>query len=168
MDNTVIDTVPEGFELLPRGLGFTDALQPCYRRVRGEAVSFGLLVEPHHGNSMGICHGGVLMALADMTAASGVNLAKGVLAGSPTVNLSLDFIAAARHGEWLQADAEQVSVKRRFGFCSGAIYNSRGIVARFNGTFYFPDHDGMWKDGHGKDSVLSALRGQAPAASAPK
>lgn len=149
------EQVPKGFEQLPEGLGYTDSLQPSYRRIDGDEVSFGLLVQPQHSNTMGICHGGVLMTLADITAATGVNLARGVTAGSPTVHLSIDYIASARQGEWLQANVEQVSIKRRFGFCSGAVYNGSGVVARFNGTFYFPDHDGMWKDGRRGDGVLA-------------
>lgn len=154
MSEKIAETVPPGFERLPHGLGYTDSLQPIYRRVEGEGTSFGLVVDAQHSNTMGICHGGVLMTLADITATTGVNLAHGVRAGSPTVHLSIDFISSARQGEWLQANAEQVSAKRRFGFCSGGIYNSKGIVARFSGTIYFPDHDGMWKDGRRGDGVL--------------
>ena len=152
-----MDKVPEGFIKLPTGLGFTDTLQPSYRRIEDDSVSFGLVVAAQHSNSMGVCHGGLLMTLADITAASGVNVARGIKSGSPTINLSLDFISAARLGEWIQADVEQVTVKRRFGFCSGAIYNRSGIVARFNGTFYLPDHDGMRKDGRTGDGVLRDL-----------
>jgi uncharacterized protein (TIGR00369 family) len=151
------DAVPEGFTPMPVGLGFTDTLQPSYRRIAGDSVSFGLVVESQHSNSLGICHGGLLMTLADITAASGVNVARGIKSGSPTINLSIDFISAARLGDWVHADVEHVTVKRRFGFCSGAIYNSSGIVARFNGTFYLPDHDGMWKDGRTGDGVLRGL-----------
>ena len=151
------DVVPEGFDPVPRGLGYTDTLQPFYRRVDGDEVSFGLLVAPQHGNSMGICHGGVLMTLADISAAAGLNLKRGKRAGSPTINLSLDFISYAGQGDWIQAHAEQVSVKRRFGFCSGAIYKADGMVARFNGTFYFPDHQGMWKNGVPTEGALADL-----------
>jgi uncharacterized protein (TIGR00369 family) len=153
-----VEAVPPGFERLPRGLGFTDSLQPVYRRIEGngegEGASFGLVVEAQHSNTMGICHGGVLMTLADITATTGANLAHGVVAGSPTVHLDIDFISAAHQGEWLQSVAEQVNVKRRFGFCSGGIYNSAGVVARFSGTIYFPDHDGMWREGSPGDGVL--------------
>lgn len=154
MSENPVEPVPLDFECLPRGLGYTDSLQPIFRRIAQESASFGLVVEAHHGNMMGICHGGVLMTLADIAAATGVNLARGVTAGSPTIHLSIDYIAAARMGQWIQADVEQVSTKRRFGFCSGAIYNHAGVVARFNGTFYFPDHDGMWKHGRKSDGVL--------------
>jgi uncharacterized protein (TIGR00369 family) len=154
VDKITVEVVPSGFERLPAGLGYTDSLQPIYRRLAGEGGSFGLVVEAQHSNTMGICHGGVLMTLADITAATGANLARGVSAGSPTIHLSIDYISYARLGEWIHAKVEQVSVKRRFGFCSGGIYNSAGVVARFSGTFYFPDHDGMWKDGRRGDDVL--------------
>jgi len=142
MDEIKSEPIPAGFEILPRGLGFTDVIQPCYRKLDGESVSMGLRVEQQHCNMMGVCHGGVLMTLADITAASGVNLVCGKTAGSPTLNLALDFISAGRRGQWLEAQVTQTSVKRRFGFCSGIIVNCDGVVARFNGTFYLPDHDG--------------------------
>jgi len=149
------ESVPPGFEQLPVGLGFIDSLQPVYRRIEGEDARFGIVVTEHHCNSMGMCHGGVLMTLADITAATGANLAHGVVSGSPTVHMDIDFIAPARPGEWIEAVAEQVSAKRRFGFCSGGIYNANGIVSRFSGTIYFPDHAGMWKSGAPGDSVLT-------------
>ncbi|MBT4522940.1 MAG: PaaI family thioesterase [Halieaceae bacterium] len=145
MNDENVAAVPAGFEQLPEKLGFADVLQPWYRRVQGDRISFGLIVEAQHCNMMEICHGGVLMTMADMAGAAGVNLARGVTAGSPTMNISLDFISAGRLGQWLQADAVQVSLKRSFGFCNGTIEGPEGIVARYNGTFYIPGHKGMWK-----------------------
>jgi uncharacterized protein (TIGR00369 family) len=141
-----LEPVPAGFELLPTGLGFTDTLQPIYRRVQESIVSIGLVVGDQHRNTMGICHGGVIMTMADIAAANGINVARGTQGGTPTINLSLDFIAAGKLGQWLQADVTLVNLKRRFGFCSGVVTNSAGTVARFNGTFYLPDHEGMYKD----------------------
>lgn len=146
MTDQHIDSVPAGFERLPTGLGFTDILQPCYRSIGSETVIVGMLVEKQHGNIMGICHGGVLVTLADVAAANGIHVARGKRAASPTVNLSVDFISAARIGQWIQAEVHSASVKRRFGFCSGFISNSEGLVARFNGTFYLPEHQGMIKE----------------------
>jgi uncharacterized protein (TIGR00369 family) len=154
MSETEMEQIPSGFELLPLGLGFTDAIQPCYRRVADKTVSMGLRVEQHHCNLMGFCHGGVLMTLADIAAASGVNIACGKKAGSPTLNLSMDFISTGRLGQWLEAEISQTSIKRRFGFCSGVINNAEGVVARFNGTFYLPDHGGVWKVQKKVDGIL--------------
>lgn len=146
MTDIEMEPVPEGFEQLPPGLGYTDTLQPVYRRVLDGVVSVGLVVGEQHRNLMGVCHGGVMMTMADIAAANGINVARGTRGGTPTINLSLDFISAAKLGQWLQADTQLVNLKRRFGFCSGTICNSAGVVARFNGTFYLPDHEGVWKD----------------------
>jgi len=156
MGEQVLDPIPAGFEVLPRGLGFTDVIQPCYRKLEETTVAMGLRVEPQHCNMMGVCHGGVLMTLADITAASGVNIVCGKTAGSPTLNLALDFISAGRKGQWLEAQITQTTVKRRFGFCSGLISNSEGVVARFNGTFYLPDHDGVWKGPKHEGGILGS------------
>lgn len=145
MGEIELEAVPPGFELLPSGLGFTDAIAPCYRKVEGNKAAMGLRVEQLHCNMMGICHGGVLMTLADIAAATGVNLICGRKSGSPTLNLSLDFISAGRLGQWLEAEITHTSVKRLFGFSSGVISNKEGVVARFNGTFYLPEHKGIWK-----------------------
>ena len=139
------EAVPEGFETLPEGIGFLDALAPLYRKMPLQEAVIGLVVMPHHVNMMGICHGGVLMTLADAVAATGINLARGEVAGSPTINLSLDFISAAKQGEWVQGVAQSVNVKKRFGFCSGVIETRRTTIATFKGTFYIPDHDGLWQ-----------------------
>lgn len=155
MEDTVVDAVPEGFTELPSGLGFLDKLRPLYRLQSDSQGGFGLVVAEQHVNTMGMCHGGVLMTIADATAALGVNLARGQLIGNPTINLSLDFISAAKQGQWIEARAELVNLKRRFGFCSGVISNSAGIVARFNGTFYFPDHDGILKNAPDKATLLN-------------
>lgn len=150
------EAVPAGFERVPEGLGFTDTIQPLYRRLVGNSVSLGLLVDRQHSNTLGICHGGAVMTLADIAAGSGVNIARGILSGAPTVNLSVDFIAGARMGQWLQADVHVVEVKRHFGFASGIIYTRERLVARYNGTFYFPDHDGMSKEGK---TAMAPLKG---------
>ncbi len=157
MNQKSIESVPDGYEPLPEGLGFTDNLKPCYRRLEGDELTFGLLVGSQHSNSMGICHGGALMTLADIAAASWANKARGVIAGAPTVNLSIDFVSAAKQGQWIEARLEGVSLKRLFGFSRGVIVSSRGEVARFNATFYFPDHPGMSQDGVVNPGVLKGL-----------
>lgn len=151
------ESIPPGFESVGTGLGFTDSLQPIYRYFVDGEVKFGLRVDAQHCNSLGICHGGVLMTLGDITAASGVGLACGKVLGHPTVNLSMDFINAAKKGEWIEGRTDLVEIKRRFGFSSGGIYNERGLVARFNTTFYLPDHRGMVQKGATGDGILRGL-----------
>jgi uncharacterized protein (TIGR00369 family) len=139
-------TVPEGFKVLPEGLGFTDVLRPVYRREQGDKLVSGMFVRPQLCNLIGICHGGALMTLADVAAASSINFARNKLAGTPTLSLSFDFINAAREGDWLEAHTDRVSVKNRFGFASGVITRDEKIILRYSGTFYYPDHDGFKSD----------------------
>jgi len=146
MTHTTVATVPDGFELMQEGMGFSDNLQPWYRRLQGDELHFGLVVQEQHCNLMGICHGGMLMTMADVAAAANLNLARDGKGGSPTINLSVDFISAGRLGDWIQSQIQLVSPKRRFGFCQGLIVGSEGPVVRFSGSFYFPDHKGMWKN----------------------
>ena len=97
--------VPAGFEELPEGLGFTDILAPVYRRA-GDIPAIGMFVQARHVNMLNICHGGVLMTLGDVGASWAINYSRGKVAAAPTLNLSFDFISAAREGDWLQAERE--------------------------------------------------------------
>ncbi|TCO75664.1 PaaI family thioesterase [Chromatocurvus halotolerans] len=145
------DSVPEGFELMPEGLAYSDSLQPYYRCVgANRELMFGLRVLDQHCNLMGICHGGALMTLADIAAASTVSSQLEAPRGLPTVSLSFDFIAPGRKGSWLQTHTDHVETKRRFGFCSGVIRDGDKVIARYSGTFYIPDHQGVWKDDAGR------------------
>jgi uncharacterized protein (TIGR00369 family) len=156
--------VPEGYERLSEGLGFTDQLQPLYRCIENDKVSFGLFVAEQHLNLMGICHGGVMMTLADVAAATSIHLLRDQPSPSPTINLSFDFMAPGRRGHWLHTRADHVQVKRRFGFCSGAIYDGETPVLRYSGAFYFPEPGGlgMSPEDAGKLNLLMGDDGAIP------
>jgi uncharacterized protein (TIGR00369 family) len=130
--------VAEGFEEMPTGLGYADTLRPLYWRA-GELPAMGMFVQASHINLLGICHGGVLMTLADMAAARGIRQAREGVGGAPTLNLSFDFIAAAQLGDWLQAEVDRVTVKRRLAFCSGVVVSGEKLICRFSGGFYLFD-----------------------------
>ena len=134
-------TIPEGYVRMPEGLGFGDRLQPLYRRVSERDLSLGFVVGPQHVNMMGICHGGALMTLADMAAASSLHLGRGEAAPAPTINLTFDFQSPGRLGRWLHTRADNLDVKRRFGFSSGVVLDGDTIVMRYSGSFYFPSQE---------------------------
>ena len=148
--------VPADFKPLPEGLGFTDVLRPVYRREQNDQVSLGMYVQLSHCNMIGICHGGALMTLADIGAASAINFAREKIGAAPTLNLSFDFINAAREGDWIQTHTEQVTLKRSFGFASGVIYCDERLICRYSGSFYQPDHDGF----EGQLAKLTAMHGK--------
>lgn len=147
---------PEGFAELPEGLGFTDVLRPIYRSERDNHVAMGMRVQAKHTNMIGICHGGVLMTLSDVAASWGLNQLRQKISGAPTLNLTFDFISAAKEGDWIQAEADRVELKKRFGFSSGVVVNQEGkVICRFSGSFYIPDHDHYDK----KMDTLRKIRG---------
>jgi uncharacterized protein (TIGR00369 family) len=159
MSEAKLEQPPEGFVVIPELQSFSDCLQPLYRRIEGESVSIGFVVDRQHSNSMGICHGGALSTLADIAAATGVIVVSARRGGTPTINLAMDFISAARMGQWIQADIHLVTLKRKFGFSNGAIVSTDGVVARFNATFYLPEHKGMVKPDAIGDGTPPVLKG---------
>jgi uncharacterized protein (TIGR00369 family) len=147
---------PAGFQLLPEGLGFTDVLRPLYRLEQDGELHLGMFVQPQLCNMMGICHGGALMTLADIGAATAINFSREKKAPTPTLNLSFDFINAAQQGDWLETHTDRLSLKNRFGFASGVILCGDKVIVRYSGTFYYPDHAGFK---HNLDGVAK-LHGQ--------
>ena len=133
------DLLVDGFEAFPRSLAFGDAIAPLYVKTEAAGVVLALRVEQKHLNSINICHGGVLMMLADICCALNIRtqLPEGV--GPPTLALSFDFMSAAKLGDRLETWLELLEVKRKIGFAGGTIACGGKSMVRFNGTFYIPE-----------------------------
>ncbi|MET0271504.1 MAG: PaaI family thioesterase [Phenylobacterium sp.] len=94
---------PPGFVRHDRRSPLTDPWEPLWSRLAGDVVVLGLRVADAHCNSRGFVHGGLISALAD----NAMGLACGRRAGQPgmvTVSLSVDFLASAQKGQWLEFD----------------------------------------------------------------
>jgi len=127
---------PPGFELLKRGGPFFGLLGPIYhRRLPDAGLVIALRVEGKHTNMRGIAHGGMLATLCD--AALGINLS---MSRQPpqsmvTVNLSTDFIEAARPGDWLEAHVHLRKTGRRLAFAECVLQVDGRVIARATGVF---------------------------------
>lgn len=130
---------PAGFERMPLGLGFADQLQPLYRNLEGGEAILGMRVSKSHINLMGFCHGGVYMTLADIAAVACLHVARDQVSALPTINLSFDFMASSKEGDWIEARPDHIESKRSLGFSSGAIYRGDTLLVRYSGTFYYVD-----------------------------
>jgi uncharacterized protein (TIGR00369 family) len=95
---------PPGFAPHDRKSPLTDPWEPLFARVSGDALVLGVRAGEAHANSRGFVHGGLISALADN--AMGLSCARklGTGGGLVTVNLSVDFLAAALKGQWLEFD----------------------------------------------------------------
>lgn len=132
-------TPPEGFSPLPLDGSFNDAFAPVYVHFEdslphSRPPQVGLRVEKHHLNSMGICHGAVYMALFDIGFACVVGFESGNYQ-TPTMNISIDYVSAAREGEWIWVEADCLKATRNTGFTNGLILSDSGVKARGSGLF---------------------------------
>ncbi len=129
--------IPPGFKPRKFGDGFIGANGPLYTRLHEGRLQVGFLVEERHCNPMGICHGGMLATLADMvcpiTAHFTCEAAKNRFL--PTISLQIDYIASARLGVWVQAEAEVLRATRSMVFVQGLIKAEETVLARVSGIF---------------------------------
>ncbi len=130
----VASAIPPGFTPHWRKSGLTDPWEPIYSRRTGEAVYIGLRAGPAHSNSRGFVHGGLISALAD----NAMGLSCGEALGHVrlvTVNLTLDFIAAAKQGEWLEVKPNVVRTGSTLCFATADIFSGETLCARANAIF---------------------------------
>ncbi|HWU79867.1 MAG TPA: PaaI family thioesterase, partial [Caulobacter sp.] len=109
-----MDEIPEGFGPHTRKSPLTDPWEPLYAKPAADRLVLGARVREAHCNSRGMPHGGFLAALADnaMGLSLGVNLAaaRQPVGGLVTVSLTLDYLGAAKLGQWLEFDTDFVKL----------------------------------------------------------
>ncbi|MBR7619434.1 PaaI family thioesterase [Phenylobacterium sp. 20VBR1] len=126
---------PTGFEPHYRKSPLTDPWEPLYSRKTDGAVVLGLEVTAAHTNSRGFVHGGLISALADnaMGLSCGHRLGDG--ARLVTVNLTLDFLASAQVGQWLEFDTIFVKPGGSLCFAQAFVTADGEPCARANAVF---------------------------------
>jgi len=137
------DLIPDGFAPHFRKSKVTDPWEPLYSRELPQAVQIGVRLRDGHCNSRGFVHGGVIAALADNAMGlSFVRVAKAAVeepapaaTGAVTVSLSVDFVATAKLGQWLQIEPRVVKAGRSLGFVDALITADGDVIARANATF---------------------------------
>ena len=93
-----------------------------------------MTVRPEMLNGHGTCHGGLITTLADSAFAFACNACNELTVAS---GLSIDFLAPAREGDVLTAEATEVSAKGRTGVYDVNVTNQNGeAVAVFRGRSY--------------------------------
>ena len=85
-------------------------------------------------NGFATCHGGFITTLADSAFAFACNSRNDMTVAS---GLSIDFLAPAREGDCLTAEAAEVSLAGRTGVYDVNVRNQRGeAIAVFRGRSY--------------------------------
>lgn len=127
--------VPAGFRPvdLPTN-AFMNANGPVYIRMDGETLVLGLRIEDRHCNSNGMCHGGMLLTLADLILTIGVNVQAKLSRFLPTVSVTCDFLGTAAMGAWVEARVSVLRTTRNLAFAQGLLTLEDGApIARLSG-----------------------------------
>ncbi len=126
---------PEGFAPHFRKSPVTDPWEPLYSRQVEGAVQIGFHLREAHCNSRGRLHGGVIAALADN--AMGLSCGK-VLAsvqGLVTASLAVDYVGAAKLGQWVQIEPRVLRTGRSMSFADALVTADGALIARANAAF---------------------------------
>ncbi|MEM6625371.1 MAG: PaaI family thioesterase [Pseudomonadota bacterium] len=136
MDAPNVD-VPDGFSPHFRKSGLTDPWEPLFSKKTDEKVVIGLRARDAHCNSRGMVHGGLIAALADN--AMGLSCAVQIGKGLVTVNLTTDYMGAAKLGQWIEFDTDYTKTGRSICFAQCFITADDATIARANATFKVTD-----------------------------
>jgi uncharacterized protein (TIGR00369 family) len=103
------------------------------------AARLRMFPERRHSNLLEAVHGGITLALIDISLFSAMRtLLSGDAAGSVTLDLSTQFIGAGRLGEPLDAVVEVLRETGRLVFLRGLVEQGAETIAAFNGTIRKP------------------------------
>lgn len=126
--------IPPGYQPHFRKSPVTDPWEPLYVRCDGTMLSLGLRITEAHCNARGLLHGGVISALADN--AMGLScVIRNDRASALTVSLSVDFLSAARAGQWLDVRATPARLGRTLAFADARIEADGVLIAKAAATF---------------------------------
>lgn len=126
---------PEGFLPHFRKSPVTAPWEPLYSRRVDGTVQIGLHLREAHCNSRGLLHGGVIAALADNAMGLSCGASLPSVQGLVTVGLSVDYVGAAKVGQWLQIEPRVLRTGRSMGFADALIKADGAVIARANATF---------------------------------
>jgi len=136
------DEIPQGFERHSRKSPVTEPWEPLYSRRQSGLVQLGLRLRDAHCNGRGFLHGGVIAALADSAMGWSYQAARveayGDKGGAVTASLSIDYLASAKPGQWLQVEPRIVKAGRSTGWVDAVVTADGELIARANATFRVP------------------------------
>jgi len=130
---------PEGFRLIPRLSPFNSLVGPLYERRRGDEVSIGVRIDDKHTNSRGICHGGLLATIADLSLGYAMLAKTGGKGGFVTAHLAVDYAGAARVGDWVESAVEVQRMGKRLAFANCYLLCGEARIVRASAIFALAD-----------------------------
>jgi len=150
-DTLTIDQIPAEFRKMRMAgqVGMIAHNGPLYGRLDEDGLTMGILIDERHLNPRGICHGGMLMTLADMVLGVGSIAHTKEWEFVPTVNMTCDFVKAVPQGAWLTGKATVIRKTKSMLFSSCLIMHGEDIVMRSSGI--------MKRTGNFRDADLERM-----------
>jgi uncharacterized protein (TIGR00369 family) len=135
------DPIADGYsQFTLSGQGFGAAFGPMCRRPEEWLMCFR--VESRHCNPVGNCHGGALATFADAQLLAMPGHTGDPTKHTPTVNLTMDYLAPAKLGQWVILKLELLRTTRTFLFTQGVLRTEDGAVARSSAIYRNNDRTG--------------------------
>jgi len=126
--------IPDGYVRMNWFQGFGRQIGPLYERVNPDKTyTRAFLVSEAHTNGMKNCHGGMLMAFADMALGHAISLSENRY--WVTVRMVTDFIGAARIGDWVEGTGEITGHDADIYTVSGRIWSGERTIMTATGVF---------------------------------
>jgi acyl-coenzyme A thioesterase PaaI-like protein len=131
---------PSGFEPFYRKSAVTDPWEPIYCRRSPEKVVLGLWARDPHRNARGMIHGGLIAALADNAMGHSIVAAMDAAGKKPdggllTISLSVDYVGAAKLGQWIEFDTQYVRPGKTLCFAQCFVTADGEVIARADARF---------------------------------
>jgi len=140
MTTPAAEEIPAGYSRHFRASPLTDPWEPLYSKAANGSILLALRIRHAHCNSRGFAHGGLISALADN--AMGLSLNETLrttqrleLSGLVTISLALDFLGAAKIGQWLEVVPRVLRAGGSLGFVDCLVRADDQPIARGNATF---------------------------------
>lgn len=127
------EAIPDGFSRADLGAGFGARFGPVWLD-RGRRL-IGFRVGPDHANPVGACHGGAMATFAD---AQLIAVRAGREEGkphTPTISLSIDYLAPATIGDWVEAEVQLIRETRTLIFVQSVMRVGDKPVARTSAIY---------------------------------
>ena len=103
----------------------------------------GFRVHQHMCNPAGGLHGGMMMTVADLVGTMGGGTLAGLRKFLPTVNMTFDFVAPAKVGDWVEGRAELVRATRSLLFTNIYLTVGEEKILRASSIAKIPSGDGQ-------------------------
>ena len=130
-----MDDIPEGFSEADFGGQFLKHNGPFYMKREGECWLVAQRVSAKHVNYLGIAHGGMISTLADVALSAQPFFSERPNPAVTTSSMTLNFVSAAREGDWIVAETIIDRLGKRNAQVHGRIHRDGETLATMSGVF---------------------------------